>query len=375
MNYIQNETYNEKIVLFPQSSVEIESVRYELREKPTTADKFDRGKCFSRSVYKQQLEKLNDLEFKLNSFQLDYCCGDYIEEYWVKFVNGSQISIIQRQIKLKPAFSELDKFEPQGPSPYNTIVPKVYRRDIDGNVITVTEDSDVMEVVFQNVGIPGAQGPKGPQGEAGPQGEVGPQGIQGIKGDTGSQGPKGDKGDKGDKGEVGAQGIQGIQGEKGEKGDTGDTGAQGPQGIQGIQGEVGPQGPQGLKGDKGDKGDDANVGNGTITINQGGTLKGTFTTNQNGNTTIDLSEGITSFKTINSTAITGTGNIEVQPTLVSGTNIKTISGASILGTGDLIPNTVMNQRNSASLMFWSGTQAQYDAITIKDPSTIYLIPE
>lgn len=158
MKYIQNETYNEKIVLFPQNEVAIESVRYELREKPTTADKFDKGKCFSRSVYKQDLEKINDLEFKLNSFQLDYCCGDYIEEYWVKFVNGSQISIIQRQIKLKPAFSELDKFEPQGPSPYNTIVPKVTTRDIDGNVITITEDSDVMEVVFQNVGIPGSDG-------------------------------------------------------------------------------------------------------------------------------------------------------------------------------------------------------------------------
>ena len=33
------------------------------------------------------------------------------------------------------------------------------------------------------------------------------------------------------------------------------------------------------------------VGNGTITVNQGGVLKGTFTTNQSGNTTIDLDAG------------------------------------------------------------------------------------
>ena len=33
----------------------------------------------------------------------------------------------------------------------------------------------------------------------------------------------------------------------------------------------------------------ADIGNGTITITQDGTTKGTFTTNQSGNTTIDLS--------------------------------------------------------------------------------------
>ena len=35
----------------------------------------------------------------------------------------------------------------------------------------------------------------------------------------------------------------------------------------------------------------SDIGNGTITINQGGVLKGTFTTNQSGNTTIDLDAG------------------------------------------------------------------------------------
>lgn len=43
----------------------------------------------------------------------------------------------------------------------------------------------------------------------------------------------------------------------------------------------------------------------------------------------------TNIKTVNSTSLLGSGNVEVQPTLVSGTNIKTINGNSILGSGDL----------------------------------------
>lgn len=40
-------------------------------------------------------------------------------------------------------------------------------------------------------------------------------------------------------------------------------------------------------------------------------------------------------KTINSTSLMGSGDITVQPTLVSGTNIKTINGTSILGSGNV----------------------------------------
>lgn len=43
----------------------------------------------------------------------------------------------------------------------------------------------------------------------------------------------------------------------------------------------------------------------------------------------------TEFKTINSNSILGSGNITVQPSLVSGTNIKTINGSSLLGSGDI----------------------------------------
>lgn len=41
------------------------------------------------------------------------------------------------------------------------------------------------------------------------------------------------------------------------------------------------------------------------------------------------------FKTVNSQSIEGTGDIAVQPVLVSGTSIKTINSTSILGSGDI----------------------------------------
>lgn len=43
----------------------------------------------------------------------------------------------------------------------------------------------------------------------------------------------------------------------------------------------------------------------------------------------------TNIKTINNTSLLGSGNIAVQPTLVSGTNIKTVNGTSLLGSGNI----------------------------------------
>lgn len=44
----------------------------------------------------------------------------------------------------------------------------------------------------------------------------------------------------------------------------------------------------------------------------------------------------TNIKTVNSTTLLGSGDIQVQQTLVSGSNIKTINGNSLLGSGDLV---------------------------------------
>lgn len=64
------------------------------------------------------------------------------------------------------------------------------------------------------------------------------------------------------------------------------------------------------------------VGNGTITIKQGGTQKGTFTTNQSGNTTIELDAG-------GSTSTILTGTLEINAASVSFTNAALTSDAMI----------------------------------------------
>jgi len=59
----------------------------------------------------------------------------------------------------------------------------------------------------------------------------------------------------------------------------------------------------------------------------------------------------TNIKTVNSTTLLGSGNLDVQEVLVSGTNIKTINGSSILGSGNLsIPSeSYVYQVGSVSL--------------------------
>jgi hypothetical protein len=52
------------------------------------------------------------------------------------------------------------------------------------------------------------------------------------------------------------------------------------------------------------------------------------------------------FKTINSENIVGDGNIALQPTLVSGTNIKTINSTSLLGSGNIITGNVNTASNN-----------------------------
>ena len=59
------------------------------------------------------------------------------------------------------------------------------------------------------------------------------------------------------------------------------------------------------------------VGNGTITIKQGGVTKGTFTVNQSGNTTIELEKGSTtaiSWKDVTDKPDIGTGLIRLKST-------------------------------------------------------------
>ena len=49
-----------------------------------------------------------------------------------------------------------------------------------------------------------------------------------------------------------------------------------------------------------------------------------------------IKDSALNLKTINSTSIIGSGDMAVQPTLVSGTTIKTINSTSLLGSGDIV---------------------------------------
>lgn len=85
-----------------------------------------------------------------------------------------------------------------------------------------------------------------------------------------------------------------------------------------------------------------------------------------------------------------------QDILVSGTNIKTINGNSVLGSGDLVIASndydnisvsknindelqavgIINQNaTTTAIKTWTGTKAQYDAITTKDNNTLYHITD
>ena len=129
---------------------------------------------------------------------------------------------------------------------------------------------------------------------------------------------KGEDGRQGERGLVGPQGPAGIQGPAGPKGNTGDRGPQGPagpqgsQGIQGRQGDKGIQGPAGPQGSQGIQGPAGPAGPKGNTGDRG----------------------------------------PMGPQGPAGTGI-------------------VNQQNNQTLKYWAGTEAQYNAISNKDPNTIY----
>lgn len=92
------------------------------------------------------------------------------------------------------------------------------------------------------------------------------------------------------------------------------------------------------------------VNNATLTITQGGTTKGTFTANASSNVTIALDAGGSNVDIDNAT-ITENSSDQLQTVAVK------------------------DNRSGNAIKTWTGTRAQYDAITTKDANTLYNITD
>lgn len=150
--------------------------------------------------------------------------------------------------------------------------------------------------------------------------------LTGPRGERGERGPQGIPGLQGPRGETGPQGLQGIQGQKGETGERGPAGRDGVvtfenlsqaqrNTLKGDRGEAGPTGPRGEQGQQGIPGP------------QG--LRG------------------------------ATG--ERGPQGPTGPQ----------GPAGTAGENIINQLNRQPLKYWCGTEQQYNAISNKDPNTIY----
>lgn len=232
------------------------------------------------------------------------------------------------------------------------------------------------------IGLTGPQGPKGDQGDVGPrgpigqtgpkgdQGDQGPRGIQGppgkdgevtfeslspsqkefLKGDKGDPGPigqtgprgaTGPKGDPGEQGQPGPKGDQGDPGPTGHRGATGSRGATGPKGDKGDPGPTGPQGPRGATGATGPKGADGQ--NGMITYIR-------YANNPSG-------DNMTSSPQSDTTHI----------------GIYTYEGRTAPPAPSVYDWTRIKGDPGTSIDTWTGTQAEYDRIYRKSPTTLYII--
>jgi Collagen triple helix repeat (20 copies) len=116
-------------------------------------------------------------------------------------------------------------------APISPVDGQLWWESDSGNLMIWYYDGNSRQWVSAN--SPGPPGPAGPQGNPGPQGSPGPQGTPGTQGVPGQPGPAGATGPQGD---IGATGQTGSQGPPGPIGNPG------PQGPQGVQGPVGATG-------------------------------------------------------------------------------------------------------------------------------------
>lgn len=143
---------------------------------------------------------------------------------------------------------------------------------------------------------------------------------------TGPRGERGERGLTGERGPAGRDGVVTFENLSQEQRNTlkGDRGETGPRGEQGQQGIPGPQGPRGETGERGPTGERGLIGPQGPQGRQG----------------------------------------ERGP---AGANGSTGPQGPAGSAGE----NIINQLNRQPLKYWCGTEAQYNAISNKDPNTIY----
>ena len=177
---------------------------------------------------------------------------------------------------------------------------------------------------------------------------------------------------KGERGEKGEQGIQGLQGDKGERGERGEQGIQGVKGADGLTTQIKVNGTTYTQ------------SNGLITLPNYPTLSGsgsglTTTQEQQITTAYNHSQSVhapaNAEQNVQSnwseTNTSSDAYIKNKPTL---STVATTGSYNDLTNKPSIPSNLVTG-NSVSYIIWTGTQAQFDAISTKDNNTLYFIKE
>ncbi|QFG13152.1 minor tail protein [Gordonia phage SteamedHams] len=268
--------------------------------------------------------------------------------------------------------------------------------------------------------------PKGDKGDTGDVGPQGPQGDQGPQGEIGPQGPKGDKGDKGDPGEVSQAALDAALEGYVARADgsslvyvtdsDGDDDAV-PYGTAATAGDIVQRASGGQVVVPSAPTDASHAVSKQYVDNQVSSRQATSEKGQaNGYASLDgggkvpVSQlpssvmqyrGVWDASTNTPTLTNGTGDVgDVYRVSVAGTrdlgsgsiefavgdyviyngtvwekSDTTDAVASVAGLTGIITASALKAALAIELSFWAGSQAAYNAITSKDPNTVYLVVE
>lgn len=219
----------------------------------------------------------------------------------------------------------------------------------------------------------------GPKGDTGEKGEKGDQGPQGLKGDTGDQGPRG------------YAGSDGANGKSLEFVWSGYTLGVRQEGTTSYTYSTSLRGATGAKGDKGDKGDTGPAGTTTWSGITGkpswiGTSKPTYTWSEitskpswigSSKPTYAWSE-ISSKPNFATVATTGSySDLSNKPTIdssLSSTSTNAVQNKVVYSKINEVSNSIASVASEVlSDALQRMTQSQYDALSSKNPGTLYII--